>query len=258
MKTFRRSVVVLCLLVACMALAAAETIVARVGSVKASQPYSWRENGQWVGMDIDFYKALEKESGVTFVFEPLPWSRALDYLKIGKCNLMTQLSRTPEREAYMHFLGPYQMEDIVLVVKEANREIPISNLTELEEAARKSALKVGIEDDAFYSEEFNARLKSDPGFADQFEMGKTTLNLMVLHDRLFGSFDRRAIASYQIKNLPEARGLAIHPFQISTGPVYFGVSKETPDAIVRKLQDACARLMTNGTFRKIDAKWNIR
>lgn len=251
------------LLVACGVLLASlpgmadDIVTARVAQ-HLNPPFFWQENEVWKGIDIEFYKALEKESQLTFIFDQLPWSRGVDYLKAGKCDIMTELSKTPEREAYLHFLGPYAHEEMVLVVKKERAKLPISNLSQMADEAKKSNLKIGIEEDAFYSEEFNAKLNSDPQFKAQFDFGKMTLAKMVLADRLFGFIERRVLISHEIKTIPDYRELAIHSFVIGVGPVYFGVSKKTPEPIVQRLQAACDRLMKNGSFRKIEARWVIR
>lgn len=236
---------------------AGDTVKARIVQ-HVNPPFCWLENGQWRGMDMDFYEALEKEAKIPFVYEQLPWSRGIDYLKAGKCDIMTQLSKTPERETYMHFLGPYTQEEMVLVVKKDRVKSSIASLDELIAEARKSQLLIGIEEDAFYSSELNARLESDPAFKAQFDFGKMTLSEMVLHDRLFACIDRRVVISHQINTIPTYRELAIHPFVIGVGPVYFGVSRKTPEPIVKRLQAACDRLMKNGTFKKIESRWVLR
>lgn len=117
-------------------------------------PAFWQENGDWRGMDIDFYKALEKESGLAFTYSELPWSRALRSIKYGSCDIMTQLSITPEREEYINFLGPYNHEEMVLVVHKDDINLEINNLDQLIELAEERRQKIGVERDSWYGESF--------------------------------------------------------------------------------------------------------
>lgn len=249
-----RVLLVLQLLFSASILAAVDTVVARVSDWP---PYFWQEKGSWKGMDVEFYQLLEKESGLAFSFDWLPWSRGIDNLKSGQCTIMTQLSRTPEREAFMVFIGPYTQEEMVLVVKKERAATPIRSLDQLAEASRKSGLQVGYEEDAFYSEEFHDKLKEDAAFRAQFTHGKLTMATMVANDRLFGFFDQRPVISYKIRNVPEYRGLVIHPFLIGKSPIYFGVSKKAPEQVITRLQRAFDQLMQRKAFLKVESKWTI-
>lgn len=249
---FIRLVLVLLGLLYVMPLPAADLVVARVSEWP---PYFWQENGEWKGMDIEFYRALEKESGLAFHFDKLPWSRGIEHLKSGQCTIMTQLSRTPEREEYLHFIGPYAMEEMVLVVKKERVRLAIRSLTGLAEESRRSGLLVGIEENAFYSDAFSARFKSDATFRAQFDFAKLTMATMVANDRLFGYFDQRPVISHKIRTMPEYGNLAIHPFVIGRGPVYFGVSKRTPAPIIEKLQRSFDALAKRKAFSRIESAW---
>jgi len=107
-------------------------IKARVSNYK---PVYWQENGEWVGMNIDFYRAIEKSSGLRFTYVDLPWSRGIYSLKNGSCTIMSNLSKTPERQKFMYFVGPYAQEEMVFVVHKDDVKLPIDSLDDLEEQA---------------------------------------------------------------------------------------------------------------------------
>ncbi len=226
-----------------------------VARVSENAPYFWSENGVWKGLDVEIYAAIAKEAGVELKFERLPWSRAIDYMKTGECGIMSQLSKTPEREEYMTFLGPYDLEEIVLVVKKADAKIRIANLDELAAASVAAGKAIGIEEDAFYSDAFSERFANDERFRSRFEYVKTTANDMILGGRIFAAFDRRPIIAYDIRTKPQYKGLAVHPFVIGSGPVYIGVSKKTPPDVLARLEAACEKLAGNGGFKRIVDRW---
>ncbi len=68
--------------------------------------YYQDENGQWTGLEVELAEALLKEAGLKPEYVPLPWSRALKSMEVGEAELMMNLVKTPEREEYMHFIGP--------------------------------------------------------------------------------------------------------------------------------------------------------
>ena len=218
-------------------------------------PASWQEKGQWQGMNVDFYQALAKESGLPLRFVDLPWSRALASLKSGECTIMAELSKTAERDKAMHFLGPYANEEMVLVVRAEDREVPIGNLQQLITQSRARGLQVGVERDASYGDEFDLRLAKDPGFQASFTFARSTLAEMMNNRRLFAFIEQRHIARHKIRHQPEYAGLAIHPFIVSSAPLYIGVSRSVDEKTLASLQRATSALISNGTFAAIDRKW---
>lgn len=65
-------------------------------------------DGVLQGLDIDLLNQLSARTGLRFEVQRAPWARGLAALQNGKADLMTGLAKTPEREAYIHYLAkPY-------------------------------------------------------------------------------------------------------------------------------------------------------
>ena len=65
-------------------------------------------DGALQGLDIDLLNQLSARTGLRFKVQRAPWARGLAALQNGKADLMTGLAKTPEREAYIHYLAkPY-------------------------------------------------------------------------------------------------------------------------------------------------------
>ena len=221
-------------------------------------PVYWQEkDGSWKGENIEMYEALFKEAGVSYIFKPIPWARALKGLETGECHVMSLLTPTEERKKSMHFLGPHEKEEMALIVSDEYKDTRIENLDELTLITRKSGKKIGIQKGAFYSIEFNERLKNDPEFTSHFyEMTNTkSLMKMVVGKRLLGYIEVKLFLAWQIKSNPEYKGLVIHNFILSSTDVYFGVSKKLDPVTFNKLKNANQRLLDNGTYGRIAAKW---
>ncbi len=218
-------------------------------------PVFWEENGQWTGMDIDFYTVLEKETGLDFTFHNLPWTRGIIGLKKGTITLMSQLSKTKEREQYIHFIGPYNHEEIVLLVRKENLNVPIASLDEMVRAAKEQGLKIGFLQNVWYGDAFKQKIETDPEFSNQFVFVKENLAEMLLYKRIFGYIEQRVFFVHQIKTQPKYKELAIHNFTLNRGPIYFGVTKKADPKIVERLRKGVQILMENGTFKKVETKW---
>jgi polar amino acid transport system substrate-binding protein len=91
------------------------------GQVQAAEPEALRvmtdlwppfrmqaAGGALEGLDIDLLDQLSLRTGLRFDVERAPWVRGLAALEQGKADLMTGLAKTPEREAYIHYMQqPY-------------------------------------------------------------------------------------------------------------------------------------------------------
>lgn len=66
-------------------------------------PYSFSENNNLKGIDIDMLKELEKRTGYTISVKLVPWQRLLELTKLGKINGSFSLFRTDERESFAYF-----------------------------------------------------------------------------------------------------------------------------------------------------------
>ncbi|MBV8634817.1 MAG: amino acid ABC transporter substrate-binding protein [Burkholderiaceae bacterium] len=235
--------------------AAAETIRMRVTEFA---PNYFQRDGRWMGLDVELAEAIVHEAGFEIEFRDLPWSRALSYMKSGDLDIMANLSRTPEREAFMLFIGPERLSTRVLVVKAENVNLPIKNLDDLVSVSRQQNKPFGIQADAKYSPEFDARLANDKAFAEVLDpVSQGALlprKLMAGHD--LGFFEDSNYAAYQLKYSPDFKGLAIHPFTLASDPVFLGVRKSLNPALAKKLEDAYQKLERNGTLEKIRMRWS--
>lgn len=221
--------------------------------------YYLDESGNWTGLDVELARALLEKAGFTPEFVERPWSRALQEMETGELDVMMNLSQTPERSAYMAWVGPERQARMVLVVKQENVNLPIETIDDLAPVAQKNNMRYGIQQDAFYSQEFNDRLEADAEFALWFEtVTEAQLNpRKTASGRILGFFEDYDSVRYKLANDPEYAGLALHSFIISESPVYFGVSMAgvSPEALER-LQAAYTQLEQDGAFDAIrNAEW---
>ena len=76
------------------------------------------QQGMYKGLAAEYFQIFEKQLGVKF--EPqskLRWSEVLQAASEGKIKVFSGATRTPERQAYMHFTDPYLSFPMVLVAQ---------------------------------------------------------------------------------------------------------------------------------------------
>jgi polar amino acid transport system substrate-binding protein len=214
-------------------------------------PNYFLQDGQWTGLDVELAKAVVNEAGYSIEFLDLPWSRALGYLQVGELDMMMNLSKTPDREAMMDFIGPERMS------RREDLGMQIENLDQLVSMAKARHQSFGIQKDAKYSEEFDARMLADPEFASHFDAVAegALLAKKTRAGHNLGFFEDYTYAVYQLKNSADFHGLAIHPYTISSSPAYFGISKKLDPVKAKMLRDGYERLEKKGTLDKIRLRW---
>ena len=220
-------------------------------------PNYFLQDGHWVGLDVELAEAVVKEAGLEVEFMELPWSRALAYMQTGEVDLMANLSRSADREAFIYFFGPERTSKRVLVVRKENVGLKINTLDDLVTAAKQAKLPFGIQKDAKYSDVFDARLIAEPAFASAFEavVVGPQLPKKVAGGRNLGFFEDENYVAYQIKKSPDFESLVTHPFTLSNEPVYFGVSRKVDPVTIASLEGAFKRLEKSGKLAKIRQAW---
>ncbi len=220
-------------------------------------PQYYKENNQWKGIDIELAEALVKEAGFKVEFVKLPWSRGLTEIRNGNIDLMLNLSITEERKEFLTFIGPQKEMKMVLVVHKNNKDLKVTDIDELIVESKLNNRKIAIQQDVFYSEEFNQRLKDDLDFASNFEsvtQGKA-FHQMLNSKRILGFFENNHLAEYQIKTNDEFKNFSTINFYISTDLVYFGISKKIPPEKLKRLTEANTRLQKSNILNEIINKW---
>lgn len=89
----------------------------KVGMDSAYAPYEWmNQNGDYVGMAVDYLHLLEKKLGVHFeIVKGKSWSEIVDMGKKGEIDLITSIVQTPERLNYFRFSEPYNDTQTMIV-----------------------------------------------------------------------------------------------------------------------------------------------
>jgi len=228
----------------------AQEISVRVPSENAYPPFfSQEKSGKWGGLSIELADILLMEAGLKPIYTPLPFSRAIEYLKEGRIDMMLNLTPTQERKTFLYFIGPQLDETIVLVVKKES-DFSILSLDDI----KKLPNPIGIEQYKVYGRTFEQKKKEDRAFSNHFEaVPNINLNEKKLQkNRLSGFLGYGYNTHYRIKTDPLYKNFKIHPFMVNQDWVYFGFSKKKVSAeMISRLQDAYERASKKGLFENV-------
>jgi len=93
--------------------------VVRVGLEPDYPPFSFVDaGGEPAGVSVDYLRLVEQALGVRFeVTARASLPALLEMARRGEVDLLASLTRTPDREAYLHFTRPYFSSPLVLLVR---------------------------------------------------------------------------------------------------------------------------------------------
>jgi polar amino acid transport system substrate-binding protein len=77
----------------------------RVGMVNWP-PAKIVENGRFGGVDVLMLEELAQRAGIVVEYTECPWRRCLVMLEAGDVDLISSITKSPERERYLQFIEP--------------------------------------------------------------------------------------------------------------------------------------------------------
>ena len=92
------------------------------------EPFSYLENGEMKGIDVDIAKEAFKRMGYTPVFKRIEWQNKDEYLRKGEIDCLWGGFSMNDREDLYAWVGPYLFSNQVVMVKESS---DIYSLTDL-------------------------------------------------------------------------------------------------------------------------------
>lgn len=91
-----------------------------VATCPTFKPFEFKnDQGEYEGYEIDLVRAIAGELGMAVEFKDMPFYQALDYVKEGKADIAAaSIIVTEERAKKVNFTIPYNVTDMVIIVKE--------------------------------------------------------------------------------------------------------------------------------------------
>jgi len=250
----RRSIAVLCgagLAAVLGGRARAEMPTYRVGATATGIPFSYLDpkTNTIQGAMIDAARFVAAESGFAISIETMPFATLIPALNDNRIDIIgaAMLVTTPRREA-IEFSDPVFAYPEGLVV----------NITDKTAYRALSDLKgkvVGAQSGTVYVDflkragEF-ADVKLYPSIADILRE--------ISQGRLFAGVADAPILAYQLAQNVSLRARLVSTYEPKlTGNVGFGVRKSDTE-LLAKINDALAKVKSDGTLDTIVARWNLK
>ena len=213
------------------------------------EPYMIKHEAGWNGVDIEQAQALVNRLNCQLQFIEAPWARGVSMLKVGKIDMMVNVSKTSLRQKFFYFAGPQRIESI-RIVSEAQT---IQLVTNWHQLSRLDAILMR-QRGTFFGKRFERLLRQNDQLRRQMHetVGHDIRLDLIEKGRVDAFVVDMAYFSYLQKTNPNAQNLIIHPLAINDSPVYFAFSKASiSNQQMAQINLAVATLITEGTFNSI-------
>ena len=187
-------------------------------------PFQFKDGtGQWKGVAVELARSMVNGVGCKIDILDLPWQRAVDMVKRGELDVLPLITANPKREAYMNFVGPMGLEQIVFVAQ-GHLATQVNTPADLKRFPGLIGKTKGTE----YSEKIE-RLIADEQIAPLIVDNVSDANKieMLVINRLGGVFEEQSVAEYYFFNGildPEEYEICL---TFLPNPIYFGVSSKS-------------------------------
>jgi L-cystine transport system substrate-binding protein len=216
----------------------------RIGVEGTYPPFNYEdENGNLVGFEIDFGKAVAKQLGVAAEFVPTKWDGMLAALDTGRLDVViNQVTITPERQKTYDFTQPYTYSGIQIIARK-------DDAAQVDTPAKLAGKTVGVGLGTNYEQWLRAHAPQaqvktyddDPSKLQDLRVGRIDA---VLNDRL--------MAGYLIKQSGGQLVAAGVPFATQSAGI--AVQKGHPE-LLAALNQAIDRLRQDGALSKLSVQW---
>jgi len=215
-----------------------------VGADPDFRPISFMgPDGALQGYDVDFAQALGKHLGVPVDYQGMAWDGIIPALQASKIDAITNIVITDARKEVVDFSDPIMKQSIVAVVKAGSPNQSVSSDT-------LAKLKVGVMTGTGAA---NA-LTAIPG------VSPTTYNSVIdaYNDLLLDRIDVVAVESVNGSYLVESQfkdKLVVAEKPITPDVTFNGVAMRKGDKALAQVNEAIAKMKTDGTLKDISMKW---
>jgi polar amino acid transport system substrate-binding protein len=208
-------------------------------------PFTYMQESEVVGLDIDLMREIGKRLHKEIVFTDMPFGTLLPSLQMGTIEVIAGgLTATPERAKHVLFTDPYLERDALLVVSLSSA--PIKSLEELKD--KEIVVNEGYTADLYISalpEIKIMRLKSPAEAILALRSGRVAAFVSAYNavKPFFDQYEADAFHGFIIPDTTENASLAVAP--------------QCPE-LQKELQKVIQSMKADGSMQTLLAKWGVK
>lgn len=226
----------------CMQIDSATLIV---GTNAEYPPFSFKDNGEIVGFDIDIVKAVAERLHKKIEFIDMAFSMLIPRLQLGNLQIVAAgASPSPEREKQVFFTKPYLMDDPLVIITRADHA-PLTSVAAL--TGQKVIVNDGFTADFYLSGLTGFHITRLPTVADAF--------LALISKRADAFVSARAAVEPFFQQADRSKFI-ITPLPDKSDSYVLIISRHYPE-LLEQVQQALDMMKQDGTINTIKQKWNL-
>jgi polar amino acid transport system substrate-binding protein len=214
-------------------------------------PYNYTENGRITGLSTEVVEAVFKELGLQGQYQSMPWARAYETARTTPGVLIFSIGRTPERDKLFKWVGVIA-PTVYYLYGNPGRNYRVDSL----EAARNYQIGTVNED---VGEQFLVKhgfvkgknLQSSVKYEHNYEKLKAGRVDLWIMSELTASYLARQAGDDPRQTLSKVYRIP----ELSSEGYYMAFGAQTPDATVESFRKALDALRSNGTYDRLQRKW---
>lgn len=208
-------------------------------------PYNYSSNNQADGFVSELVQACQAHLHHAEPIDVVPWPRAYRKALSGKKVMIYSINRLASRENLFKWVGPVAEYHVMFFARK--NEHP--HYTSLEQL-RKIPL-IGVTEDSAI-----ATVLLDNGFNNLSYARKDKLNVMkAIKGRVDLWLGSSAATRYQLDQMQLEDNTFEAVGHLFSGNLYLGFSNSVSDETVKQWQQALAKIQKNGTYARIEKKY---
>lgn len=205
-------------------------------------PHNMLAQGRIVGISTEQIEEMLRRAALPYVLRQAPWPRALQSALELPGHCAFSMARSLEREDKFRWIGPVARMDWVLYARHDDKRAP----TSLEQV--REALIGGSASDVITQWLVAGKFRVDQTATDPLNPAKL----------MAGRFDYWAVSRQRGATMTAEAGLTGRIAPVLTfghSDLFLGCHRDTPDDIVRKLNQVLAEMRADGTVERILARY---
>ena len=216
-----------------------------VGTNAEYRPFSFIENNQVVGFDIDIVKEIAQRMGKKLQLKDMSWTALIPEIQLGRIHVIAAgMTPTKERSNQVFFTKPHYTGDPLLLISKQDK--PINSMQEL--TGKTVVVNEGFTADIYISHMQGLHVIRLASVADAFlTLSSCRANAFIsAQTSVQAFFEQYGQDLFHVVILPDIEDYTA-----------LAVSKKHPE-LYERIQQILHGMQEDGTLKKLKQKWKLQ
>lgn len=211
------------------------------------RPLNYTEGGSLKGPAVEIVFAIQKKLGGAPDVKVYPWARGYKLVQTQPNIALFSTTRTPQRERMFKWVGPLAVKKWMFFAKKGSG-ITIASINDAKDVKSIGVVRADVSEQDLTSK----------GFKNLYKVSKQELVFkMLMAERIDLAYTSAITAKMTCQSAGVDWNNVEPVYTVKSAKLYIAFSKSTPDATVRKWQNAYNQLKADGTIRNIYKKYGL-